>query len=58
MSDTEIHEGGCVCGGVRYRTTGKPQRVSACACTWCQKRSGAAFGLSRPSDWPSLFNVL
>ena len=41
-----IHEGGCVCGRVRYRTTGKPQRVSACACRWCQKRSGSAFGLT------------
>ena len=46
MNDAEIHEGGCVCGAVRYKTMGKPQRVSACACTWCQKRSGAAFGLS------------
>ena len=46
MSNTEIHEGGCVCGAVRYKTMDKPQRVSACACTWCQKRSGSAFGLS------------
>ena len=42
----EIHEGGCVCGTVRYRTTGKPLRVSACACRWCQKRTGSAFGIS------------
>ena len=42
----DIHEGGCVCGGVRYKTTGRPQRVSACACTWCQRRTGSAFGLS------------
>ncbi len=41
-----IHEGGCACGGVRYRTTGMPQRVAACACTWCQRRTGSAFGLS------------
>jgi hypothetical protein len=45
-SMTEIHQGGCVCGGVRYRTTGPPRRVSACACTWCQKRTGSAFGIS------------
>ena len=44
MSD--IHEGGCVCGGVRYRTSGQPTRVSLCACTWCQRRTGSAFGLS------------
>ena len=43
---TEIHEGGCVCGGVRYRTTGMPKRVSACSCSWCQKRTGSALGIS------------
>ncbi len=43
---TEVHEGGCVCGKVRYRTTGAPSRVSACACRWCQKRTGSALGIS------------
>ena len=42
----DIHEGGCVCGAVRYKTSGLPKRVSACACIWCQKRTGSAFGLS------------
>ena len=42
----DLHEGGCVCGGVRYRTSGAPKRVSACACRWCQKRTGSALGLS------------
>lgn len=42
----DLHEGGCVCGGVRYRTRGAPIRVSACACRWCQKRTGSALGLS------------
>ena len=40
------HEGGCVCSGVRYRTAGPPRRVSACACEWCQKRTGSALGIS------------
>lgn len=43
---TDVHEGGCVCGGVRYRTFGAPKRVSACACSWCQKRTGSALGIS------------
>lgn len=43
---TDIHEGGCVCGAVRYRTHGPPRRVSACSCTWCQKRTGSAIGIS------------
>ena len=44
MADS--HEGGCACGAVRYRTTGEPVRVAVCACTWCQKRTGSAFGIS------------
>lgn len=36
--------GGCVCGAVRYRTTGEPLRVTICHCTWCQRRTGTAFG--------------
>ena len=43
---SEIHEGGCACGAVRYRTTAEPQRVSLCSCTWCQKRTGSALGVS------------
>lgn len=43
---TEIHHGGCACGNVRYTTMGDPQRVSACACRWCQRRTGSAFGIS------------
>jgi hypothetical protein len=43
---TDVHEGGCFCGKVRYRTQGAPKRVSACACRWCQKRTGSALGVS------------
>ena len=43
---TVAHEGGCVCGNVRYRTTGDPTRISLCSCTWCQKRTGSTMGLS------------
>jgi hypothetical protein len=42
---SEIHEGGCLCGAVRYRVRGQPARNSACHCTFCQKRTGSAFGL-------------
>jgi hypothetical protein len=41
----ETHEGGCVCGAVRYRAEGRPMRTTACHCTMCQKRTGSAFGL-------------
>lgn len=40
----EVHEGGCVCGTVRYRVTGAPIRTNVCHCTFCQRRTGSAFG--------------
>jgi hypothetical protein len=42
---TTIHEGGCVCRSVRYQTVGEPTRVTVCHCTWCQRRTGSAFGV-------------
>jgi hypothetical protein len=42
---TRRHEGGCVCGAVRYVTHGDPERVTICHCTWCQRRTGSAFGV-------------
>ena len=42
------NEGGCVCGSVRYVTTGNPLRVTVCHCTWCQRRTGSAFAVVVP----------
>lgn len=39
------HEGGCVCGHVRYVADGDPERVTVCHCAWCQRRTGTAFGV-------------
>ncbi len=39
------HEGGCVCGAVRYTAHGSPERVTICHCAWCQRRTGTAFGI-------------
>lgn len=37
--------GGCVCKKIRYGISGSPLRVTICHCTWCQRRSGSAFGV-------------
>jgi len=43
---SEIMEGGCGCGALRYRIEGKPAALIACHCSECQRQSGSAFGMS------------
>jgi hypothetical protein len=40
---SSVHEGGCLCGDVRYRTLADPVRVTICHCTFCQRFTGSAF---------------
>jgi hypothetical protein len=42
MSQTEIHEGGCLCGAIRYRATGAPLRTGICHCRQCRRQTGSA----------------
>jgi len=37
------HEGGCLCGDVRYQVAAAPLRVTICHCTFCQRFTGSAF---------------
>lgn len=39
-------EGGCACGGVRYRMESPPLFVHCCHCRWCQRESGASYALN------------
>ncbi len=41
MTDESVHEGGCLCGAVRYRSTTPPVRGVLCHCSMCRKHSGA-----------------
>jgi hypothetical protein len=41
----EVHEGGCLCRAVRYHVKGYPLRAYVCHCTFCQRRTGSAFGV-------------
>ncbi len=42
---SEVHEGGCLCRAIRYRVKGNPLRAYVCHCTFCQRRTGSAFGI-------------
>jgi hypothetical protein len=42
-SASVVHEGGCLCGDVRYRTTAEPVHVTICHCTFCQRLTGSAY---------------
>ena len=41
----EVHEGGCLCGAIRYRANGNPRRGTACHCTFCQRSTGGALSI-------------
>jgi hypothetical protein len=36
-------QGGCLCGGIRFRVTGKLGPAGYCHCKQCQRASGSAF---------------
>ena len=39
-------EGGCSCGGLRYRMLSRPLIVHCCHCSWCQRQTGTAFAVN------------
>ena len=41
MSNDRIHEGGCLCGAVRYRASAEPVHVLHCHCAMCRRQAGA-----------------
>jgi hypothetical protein len=40
---TQIFEGGCACGAVRYRLASQPMFVNCCHCHDCQRQTWTAF---------------
>ncbi len=42
---TEFHHGGCACGAVRYRVSGKPAFGTVCHRKFCQRRLASAFAV-------------
>ena len=44
MANDDIHEGGCLCGAVRYRAVvGESKTVTHCYCRMCRKATGGTF---------------
>lgn len=43
---TQIFEGSCQCGEIKYQVTGVPMTLFTCHCTECQKQSASAFGMA------------
>jgi len=43
MNETLKLEGGCLCGAIRYRATGRPYHLTHCHCALCRRASGAPF---------------
>jgi len=43
---TQVLDGGCACGAVRYRLGSEPMFVHCCHCLDCQRQTGSAFVLN------------
>ncbi len=43
---TNMRNGGCQCGGVRYKCAEQPGELYICHCKECRKQSASAFGIS------------
>ncbi len=43
---TDLLEGGCACGAVRYRLGAAPMFVHCCHCRDCQRQTGGAFAIN------------
>lgn len=43
--ESELRQGGCLCGNIRYSFYGPPLLTAICHCSHCQRQSGSAFSV-------------
>ncbi len=46
----ETHSGHCLCGAVRFRTSGKLRDVIACHCSQCRRQTGHFYAATNVQD--------
>ncbi|MCA1493546.1 GFA family protein [Sinorhizobium alkalisoli] len=46
----DIHEGGCLCGAVRFKTRGKLRELIFCHCSQCRKQTGLYYAATNVLD--------
>src|SRR5688572_6173704 len=46
----EIHTGSCLCGAVRFKTSGTLRGVVYCHCSQCRKQSGHYYAATNVAD--------
>ena len=39
------HQGGCLCGAIKYEVTAAPLYVTYCHCKYCQRATGSAYAV-------------
>lgn len=50
------HEGGCLCGEVRFAINADPRRINVCHCRFCQRNTGTAY-LVEPTFPADIFEI-
>jgi hypothetical protein len=47
---SETHSGHCLCGAVRFRTSGPLREVVACHCSQCRRQTGHFYAATNVAD--------
>ncbi|MCJ8052095.1 GFA family protein [Shinella curvata] len=47
---SETHSGHCLCGAVRFRTSGRLREVIACHCSQCRRQTGHFYAATNVTD--------